>query len=377
MFRSDSSICARRAVLAAARPPRAIALCMAAALLALLTAVAALPAAADDVDQPTKMVVLGFDGVDADLTAQWLDAGELPNLAKLRDQGTFSPLMPTIPSQTPVSWSTFSTGLNPGRHAIFDFLKRDPETYIPGFAAFEETKEPFLWGERTPLVLGLGLGVALRRVLVALLTLVRMRPGLAVAIATVLAIAGGAGSYVAAGQFLPVEQPSVIHAQQGDTFWELLGQAGKRAMVFRVPVTFPPQPFANGKLVSGLGTPDLSLRIGKPFYFTSELFFQPAAGGSFSVEVVELIDNRGVIPTEIRGPRNALFPDGPDYIKIPMTLTVADDHRSLTIEVSGSTVTLEPGEWSEWVSFKFPFNPVIARAMIRSIPSRRPFAVST
>jgi predicted AlkP superfamily phosphohydrolase/phosphomutase len=74
-----------------------------------------------------KLIILGFDGVDAKLTEQWMNEGKLPNLAKLRQQGTFSPLRPTIPSQTPVSWSTFSTGLNPGRHGVFDFLKRNPK----------------------------------------------------------------------------------------------------------------------------------------------------------------------------------------------------------------------------------------------------------
>ena len=54
--------------------------------------------------------------------------------------------------------------------------------------------------------------------------------------------------------------------------------------------------------------PDLSARIGKPFYFTSELFFTPKGGGDFSVEVVELVDNKGTIETEIKGPPNKLFP---------------------------------------------------------------------
>src|SRR5215210_8606355 len=70
--------------------------------------------------QDQKLILLGFDGVDAKLTQQWMDEGKLPNLAKLRGQGTFAPLRSTIPSQTPVSWSTFATGLSPGRHGVFD-----------------------------------------------------------------------------------------------------------------------------------------------------------------------------------------------------------------------------------------------------------------
>src|SRR5438093_6986714 len=93
-----------------------------------------------------KVIVLGFDGVDARYTEQWMNERKLPNLARLRQMGTFRPLRPTVPAQTPVSWSTFSTGIDPGRTGIFDFLRRDPKTYLPIFAAFDETTEPFLLG---------------------------------------------------------------------------------------------------------------------------------------------------------------------------------------------------------------------------------------
>src|SRR5207237_6828480 len=99
-----------------------------------------------------KVIVLGFDGVDARYTEKWMNEGKLPNLARLPAEVTFRPLRPTIPAQTPVSWSTFSTGIDPGRTGIFDFLRRDPKTYLPVFAAFDETKEPFLLGEKNPYV---------------------------------------------------------------------------------------------------------------------------------------------------------------------------------------------------------------------------------
>jgi hypothetical protein len=122
----------------------------------------------------------------------------------------------------------------------------------------------------------------------------------------------------------------------------------------RIPVTFPPKSYDNGHLLSGLGVPDLSGRIGKPFYFTSELFFTPKGGGDFKVEVVELVDNKGEIETEIKGPQNELFPEQSDYIKIPMKLTVADDKKSLRIQVSGNDVTLKSGQWSDWGTFHVP-----------------------
>jgi predicted AlkP superfamily phosphohydrolase/phosphomutase len=316
--------------------------------------VAAAPAAAAS---SPRIVVLGFDGADAKLTEQWMAEGRLPNLARLRDQGTYAPLRSTVPSQTPVSWSTFSTGLNPGRHAIFDFLKRDTATYRPSFAAFDESTVPFLWGRANPFVLG---GVA---ALLALLAgwlvgrLVGARRALPVAFAVAL-LAGGGVAW-ATRVLVPTTRPLAVNRQQGDTFWKVLGGAGKRVRVMRIPVTFPPEPFEHGELLSGLGTPDLSFRIGKPFYFTSELFFQPKAGGDFSVEVVELEDNKGEIRTEIKGPPNKLFPEKSAYLTLPMTLRVAADRSSLGVEVSGTRFDLRPGEWSPWVRFSFAFNPLV------------------
>ena len=56
--------------------------------------------------------------------------------------------------------------------------------------------------------------------------------------------------------------------------------------------------FDKGHLLSGLGVPDMSGRIGKPFYFTSELNFNREASNEFSIEVVQLVDNRGTMDTE-------------------------------------------------------------------------------
>ncbi|HEV8581336.1 MAG TPA: alkaline phosphatase family protein [Thermoanaerobaculia bacterium] len=325
-------------------------------LLLLLTAA---PLAAQ---QPSKkLIILGFDGVDAKLTQQWMDEGKLPNLAKLRAQGTFTPLRPTIPSQTPVSWSTFSTGLNPGRHGVFDFLKRDPATYRPDFAAAHLGREPFLWGTSNPWLLGTIAALVVALLFLLILKLFRLRWAVAAAAAVVLGIAAGVGAGLAADRLLPESRPIAISNQHGDTFWKLLGAAGKRVIVMRIPVTFPPKAFEQGKLLSGLGVPDVSGRIGKPFYFTSELFFTPKGGGDFSLEVVELVDNRGTIETEIKGPPNELFPEekGRDYIKIPMTLTVAENRSTVRIQVSGNDLTLKPGQWSDWAHFTFPFNSLI------------------
>src|SRR5437764_11094339 len=186
---------------------------------ALLFLLAALPltAAADQ----QKVIVLGFDGVDARYTEQWMNEGKLPNLARLRAQGTFRPLRPTLPAQTPVSWSTFSTGIDPGRTGIFDFLRRDPKTYLPIFAAFDETKEPFAFGEKNPAVFG-GIAFGVIAVIALLLLMRRRTAGVTL---LVIAVVAGAGVFIATKKLIPVSRPGVVNRRQGIPFWEAAADA--------------------------------------------------------------------------------------------------------------------------------------------------------
>src|SRR5438128_12178949 len=167
-----------------------------------------------------KVIVLGFDGVDARYTERWMNEGKLPNLAKLRAAGTFRPLRPTVPAQTPVSWSTFSTGIDPGRTGIFDFLRRDPKTYLPLFAAFDETKEPFLLGEKNAPA-----AAAAVLIVITLTALIFRRATRVVALA--IAVIAAVGAYIATKRFIPITRPDVINRRQGLPFWEAAANAGK------------------------------------------------------------------------------------------------------------------------------------------------------
>jgi predicted AlkP superfamily phosphohydrolase/phosphomutase len=306
-----------------------------------------------------KVVVLGFDGADHALVARWMAEGKLPNLAKLAETGSFGRLRPTIPAQTPVSWSTFTTGLSPGRTMIFDFLKRDPKTYRPEFAIAEEGKKPFLFGKgnrvAVPAVLGLLAFVLVGGLLKILL---RGRGSAALAGGLVAALLAGVLG-VRLSSLLPSEIPTVTNNRRGVPFWEAAAKQGIRSVVMHVPVTFPAVDFDNGRLISGLGVPDIRGRIGTPSFYTSDPFFAPKNKNEFSVELVRLESNTGRIRTEVFGPYNKLFKE-PPVIKIPMTLTMDEGGKTLKIEPQGSDpVTLRPGEWSGWVVFTFPFNPVV------------------
>jgi predicted AlkP superfamily phosphohydrolase/phosphomutase len=55
-----------------------------------------------------------------------LDAGELPNLAKLMQRGAFGDCLSTVPSHSWCAWPSFMTGLNPAAHGVFDILEYKP-----------------------------------------------------------------------------------------------------------------------------------------------------------------------------------------------------------------------------------------------------------
>ena len=78
-----------------------------------------------------RVIVLGFDGLDYGLTRDLMTRGRLPYFSRLAAAGSFAPLGTSIPPQSPVAWSGFITGLDPGGHGIFDFVHRDPKTLTP------------------------------------------------------------------------------------------------------------------------------------------------------------------------------------------------------------------------------------------------------
>lgn len=76
-----------------------------------------------------KLLVIGLDGATFDMIRPLATQGRLPHLARLMAEGTSGPLRSTLPPVTAAAWSTFMTGLNPGRHGIFQWRTYDPTTY--------------------------------------------------------------------------------------------------------------------------------------------------------------------------------------------------------------------------------------------------------
>lgn len=76
----------------------------------------------------SKVLVLGFDGFDWDLVLPWVEAGKMPHLARLMDQGSWGTMETLVPTLSPLIWTTVATGVAPDRHGILDFVERDPDS---------------------------------------------------------------------------------------------------------------------------------------------------------------------------------------------------------------------------------------------------------
>lgn len=92
-----------------------------------------------------KVVALGIDGVPYSLLNRFINEGLMPNLAGIVKRGTFVPMTASIPEVSSTSWSTFMTGVNPGRHGIYGFTELQKGTYKWHFPNFNDIKSDTLW----------------------------------------------------------------------------------------------------------------------------------------------------------------------------------------------------------------------------------------
>ena len=76
-----------------------------------------------------RVLVIGLDGATFDLIKPWAAAGHLPTLRRLLEEGAHGELQSTIPPMTGPAWTTFATGVNPGKHDLYDWIARTPGTY--------------------------------------------------------------------------------------------------------------------------------------------------------------------------------------------------------------------------------------------------------
>ena len=246
-----------------------------------------------------RVVVLGLDGLDPKIVKALMDQGRAPNFRKLAEMGSFRALGTTMPALSPVAWSTFITGTDPGSHTIADFVMRDPLSYQPYFSIWE-TQPPartFSLGEYE------------------------------------IAIGG----------------PGVVNKRVGVPFWTYLADEGIPSTVIKIPTNFPVDDTAT-RALSGMGTPDLTDSLGRFNYYTSDPDedYPGLTGG-----VVHRVEVRGGrVEAGLSGPGNSLRKDGAET-RVPFTVDIDNSNDAVLLEVQGQRMLLEQGEFSEWVTVRF------------------------
>ena len=106
----------------------------------------------------TKALLIGLDGADWNIIDPLVEAGRLPNLARLARSGVRGRLHSITPMLSPVIWTSIATGVQPSRHGIIDFLAttgRDGER-VPVTSSLRRTKA--IWNMLSEN--GLSVGVA-------------------------------------------------------------------------------------------------------------------------------------------------------------------------------------------------------------------------
>lgn len=183
-----------------------------------------------------RAVILGLDGLEPTRVDRLRESGQLPNFCQLAKSGSYQTLRTTCPPLSPVAWSTFSTGVQPGKHGIFGFLHRG-SGYQPALAFSRvDQGHAYLGPLRLPWKVG--------------------RP-----------------------RFL----------RKSRSFWSVLGDHGVFSHILRVPVTWPAEPF-HGLLLSAMGAPDLRGTQG------TYTLFGKADPGLEHGDFVPLIDGNAEIP---------------------------------------------------------------------------------
>jgi len=234
----------------------------------------------------SRVVLLGFDGLSPELLEPLLAEGKLPNFQRLKERGGYARLATTNPPQSPVAWCTAVTGRNPGRHGIFDFITRKPDSYLPDVSL----------------------------------------------------------ASLAQGRSQPV--------RQARAFWDYGAEARVPMVILSCPVTFPPEPI-NGRMLAGMGVPDLLGTQGTfAFYTTEKEAVTTDTGGE--VFVVEPSDP---LRLELLGPYKAGLTGKAERMKLPFDVRVSSDRAVATVSILGRELSLAVGQWSNWVNIEFKVGP--------------------
>ncbi len=245
-----------------------------------------------------RCLIVGLDGMEPTLVEKFMAEGKLPNLSRLKESGSYARLSTTTPAISPVAWSSFMTGSHPAKHNIFDFLSRNPHTYLPALSSAQ-------------------IGTPKR--------------------------------YLPLGKYrIPLSKPVIRGLRKSVPFWKILGDMGVFSTILRIPLTFPPEKF-KGHLISGMCAPDLKGSQGTFSFYTSESGKADVDEGGVIIPVAATGDR---IETYISGPQNTLLKEE-EEMRMPMTIILDPGRKQAVIEVSGQKIRLPEKTFSDWIRITF------------------------
>lgn len=240
--------------------------------------------------QLKRVIVLGLDGMDPRRVERLMNEEKMPSFSKLAEEGGFHRLGSTVPPISPVAWSSFLTGTNPGKHGIFDFVARDPKTYLPRLSSAEVTQKPSRFGVRA----------------------------------------------------------RVKGLRKSEPFWKHLGRYGVSSTILRVPITFPAEPF-DGSILSAMCIPDLrGTQSSYTFFSTAVEAEDDSHSGGLWLPLQVAEDGwMGSLP----GPEMG---SGKDRSRLETDLRIRElgDSR-YAVEIGGECAEVEEGELSSWIRVIF------------------------
>jgi len=92
-----------------------------------------------------RTFIIGLDGGTFDILEPWVREGKLPGFAEIMDNGVYGELESVMPPVTAPAWASFMTGMNPGKHGVYEFLYREKSGYEKVPVNSHTIESPFLW----------------------------------------------------------------------------------------------------------------------------------------------------------------------------------------------------------------------------------------
>lgn len=243
----------------------------------------------------SRVVIVGLDGLDPGRVRRLISEGRLPNFHRMAETGTFSDLATTLPPISPVAWSSFQTGVNPGKHNIYDFLNRDVRTYLPELSSARiieaEAKGWRKWfGNST----------------------------------------------------------SVRLLRKSQPFWKILGDYGTFSTILRVPITFPPERFF-GLSLSAMCTPDLRGTQGSFTLFTTDPDEARETTGGLRI----LVSRTGQqINAYLPGPPGPAGREPVDYQTL-LSIRVFDQQQKIEVRNGSEKIVVPLHKESDWLRIEY------------------------